>query len=124
MYEVLVNLKNPDDAKYIPYLIDASIHNFVLRYCNNNEEQNKVELACGLDKQPQIDIMNYVWDSFQHVFKTDVFNEIHYLDVESQDEIFNTILYILDVEILKRILPDDRRFTRCQQLELIVKNLI
>jgi hypothetical protein len=102
----------------------VSINNFVLRYCNNNEEQNKVELACGLDKQPQIDIMNYVWDSFQHVFKTDVFNEIHYLDVESQDEIFNTILYILDVEILKRILPDDRRFTRCQQLELIVKNQI
>lgn len=50
--------------------------------------------------------MNYIWDSFQHIFKQDIFKEIHYLDVESQDEVFNTILYIIDVEVLRRIDPE------------------
>lgn len=50
--------------------------------------------------------MNYIWDSFQHIFKTDIFKEIHYLDVESQDEVFNTILYIIDIEVLGKIDPE------------------
>lgn len=43
--------------------------------------------------------MNYVWDCFQHAFKMKNFEPIHYLDNKSLDEIFNTILYILDDEI-------------------------
>ena len=44
--------------------------------------------------------MNYVWDEFQRTFKLEMFKEIQYLDVKSQDEVFNTILCIIDTEIL------------------------
>jgi hypothetical protein len=42
--------------------------------------------------------MNYVWDCLQHTLARDEFELIQYLDVYSQDEIFNAILNILDDE--------------------------
>lgn len=51
--------------------------------------------------------MNYVWDCFQHVFKKEKYKEIQYLDIESQDEIYNTILYIIDTQIYGNLENDD-----------------
>ena len=53
----------------------------------------------GLDEEPQINFMNYVWDCFQHILFLNKYKKIQYLDAESQDEIFNTILYIIDTEV-------------------------
>jgi hypothetical protein len=55
-------------------------------------------LLVGLDEEPQINFMNYVWDCLQHTLARDEFELIQYLDVYSQDEIFNAILNILDDE--------------------------
>lgn len=53
----------------------------------------------GLDEEPQINFMNYVWDCFQHILFSNKYKKIQYLDAESQDEIFNTILYIIDTKM-------------------------
>ena len=53
----------------------------------------------GLDEEPQINFMNYVWDCFQHILFSNKYKKIQYLDAESQDEIFNTILYIIDTRM-------------------------
>jgi hypothetical protein len=47
--------------------------------------------------------MNYVWDCLQHTFKRKEFDIIRYLDVKSLDEVYNSILYIIDEEFSERI---------------------
>ena len=58
-------------------------------------------LHIGFENEPQINFMNYVWDCFNHILKSEKYKKIQYLDIESQDEIFNTILYIIDTQIFK-----------------------
>lgn len=43
--------------------------------------------------------MNYVWDCFQHILFSNKYKKIQYLDAESQDEIFNMIIYIIDTRM-------------------------
>jgi hypothetical protein len=104
MHKIYINFKNPEHIEYIEPLINLTIDNFILRYCtykNNKPIPDKYLL-----NEPQINFYNYVWDCFIHVFKRDLFQEIHYLDVTSKDEIYNAILCIIDCEIFNNDITD------------------
>lgn len=99
MHKIYLNLKSDDHIELIEPLINLTLDNFILRYCDIDSKTAKVTPNKYLIKEPQINFYNYVWDCFIHVFNRDIFNKIHYLDVTSKDEIYNTILCIIDDEI-------------------------
>ena len=98
MYKLYINFKRPEDADLVEPLINLTIDNFVLRYCETKD--GEVIPSKLLLVEPQINFYNYVWDCFIHVFSRELFSSIQYLEVADKDEIYNLILCIIDSEIL------------------------
>jgi hypothetical protein len=99
MHKIYLKLKADEHIQLIEPLINLTIDNFVLRYCDIDKKTKSVLPGKYLINEPQINFYNYVWDCFTHVFERPLFKDIQYLDIPSKDEIYNTILCIIDDEI-------------------------
>lgn len=96
MHKLYLKLKSDKHIQLIELLINLTVDNFAVRYCDIDKDTLIVTPNKYLICEPEINFYNYVWDCFMHVFNRDIFNEIRYLDVTSKDEIYNTILCIID----------------------------
>jgi hypothetical protein len=106
MHKLYLKLKSDKHIQLIESLINLTVDNFAVRYCDIDKDTLIVTPNKYLICEPEINFYNYVWDCFIHVFKRDLFQEIHYLDVTSKDEIYNAILCIIDCEIFNNDITD------------------
>lgn len=47
-----------------------------------------------------VELWNFVWDSFKHIYNLEKYNDIHYISMAEQNEIFSMILCIIDEMII------------------------
>jgi hypothetical protein len=109
MHKLYLKLKSDDHIRLIEQLIDLTVDNFIVRYCDINGKTLSAIPNKYLTCEPQINLYNYVWDCFIHVFNREIFKDIYYLDVTSKDEIYNTILCIIDEEIFRNNFNQENR---------------
>lgn len=106
MHQIRIALKDDSHIKYISLLINMVIKLFIKRYCVEDKDY-KIRLYGYSDLEDEIIILDYVYDIFNHVFKLERFKEISYLDIESQYELYKTIVKIILEELNLDIKDDD-----------------
>jgi hypothetical protein len=92
-----INLQSEEHIPYISMLIECTMWNFMERYCT---VKNGKTVAFNLSDYHEIEVLNFIWDSFNHTFQRKTFDIIRYLDKSDIDDIFNHIVYCIDSTIL------------------------
>lgn len=99
-YSLNIKLKNEQHLQLLQILINSIIYNFIKRYCIRNEKTNRYVLSIRLNELRLIDLWNYIWDSFNHIYNLDKFKELHYISIAEQNELFSMIMCIIDESII------------------------
>ena len=109
-YPLNIRLKNEQHLQLLQSLINGTIYNFIKRCCSKDEKTQRYELSIGLDELKLIDLWNYIWDSFNHMYNLDKYKELHYITIAEQNELFSMILCIIDESIIAKDNSDDNLF--------------
>lgn len=99
-YSLNIKLKNEQHLQLLQTLINSIIYNFIKRYCIRNKKTHRYILSTGLNELLLIDLWNYIWDSFNHIYNLDKFKELHYISIAEQNELFSMIMCIIDESII------------------------
>jgi len=101
-YSLNIKLKNKKHLDLLQTLINSIIYNFIKRFCSRNKETKAYYLSAGLNEIKVIDLWNYIWDSFNHIYNLDEFKELHYISIAEQNELFSMIMCIIDETIITK----------------------
>ena len=101
-YSLNIKLKDESHLKLLQSLTNSTIYNFIKRYCSRDKDTKIYYLSAGLNEIRVIDLWNYIWDSFNHIYNLDKYKELHYITIAEQNELFSMIMCIIDETIITK----------------------
>lgn len=101
-YPLNIHLKEESHLQLIKSLINGILYNFIKRYCTYDKQKHIYKLSESITEIYFINLWNYIWDSFNHMYNLEKYKDVNYLTVAEQNEIFSMILCIIDETIISR----------------------